>query len=126
MPRVSAAYKLTSVTVLKAGYGIYYDTLNAGDFGANPLGYDSTTTTASSNDLGQTLRLQMNSGAYDPFPLRADGTRFDTAIGDALGVDSVLGQSFSPENPNRKHSRQQRWRVSVTRSPSRLCVRWVI
>ena len=101
--------------MLKGGYGIYYDTLNAGDFSANQLGYDSTTTTASSNDLGQTLRVQMNTGAYEPFPLRADGTRFDSAIGDTLGIDSVLGQGFSPENLNREHARQQRWRVSVQR-----------
>ena len=32
MPRLSAAYKLGEKTVLKAGYGIYYDTLNAADF----------------------------------------------------------------------------------------------
>ena len=32
MPRLSAAYKLGEKTVLKAGYGIYYDTLNAADY----------------------------------------------------------------------------------------------
>ena len=38
MPRVSAAYKLTERMVVKAGYGVYYDTLNAADFGANQTG----------------------------------------------------------------------------------------
>ena len=31
MPRVSAAYKLGERMVLKGGWGLYYDTLNAGD-----------------------------------------------------------------------------------------------
>ncbi len=35
MPRFSAAYKLGEKTVLKAGYGIYYDTLNAADYTPN-------------------------------------------------------------------------------------------
>ena len=40
MPRVSGAYKLGDRTVVKGGYGLYFDTLNAGDYtGFNQLGY---------------------------------------------------------------------------------------
>ena len=38
MPRVSAVYKLGEKTVLKGGYGLYYDTLNAADYGQNNVG----------------------------------------------------------------------------------------
>jgi hypothetical protein len=32
MPRFSLSYRLGEKNVLKAGYGIYYDTLNAADY----------------------------------------------------------------------------------------------
>ena len=45
MPRVSGAYTLGERTVIKGGYGLFFDTLNAGDYaGFNQLGYSSTTT----------------------------------------------------------------------------------
>src|SRR3954451_16793294 len=70
MPRVSAAYKLGDRTVLKGGYGLYYDTLTAGD--ENPLpnqtGFSVTTTTGNSSDLGRTFLVNINSGTGDLFP----------------------------------------------------------
>ena len=40
MPRVSGAYKLGERTVVKGGYGLFFDTLNAGDYGGfNQFGY---------------------------------------------------------------------------------------
>ena len=44
MPRASAAYKLGERTVIKAGYGMFFDTLNAADYNTlNQLGYTSAT-----------------------------------------------------------------------------------
>ena len=80
MPRVSAAYKLGEKTVVKFGYGMFYDTLNAADYTANNLGYNSTTTNTNSTDFGQTFALgdPRNGvlGISDPFPVRG-GQRFD-------------------------------------------------
>jgi hypothetical protein len=120
MPRVSASYKLGERTVLKTGYGIFYDTLNANDSLPNRAGYDVTTTTDNSDDLGRTFLVNFDAGGSlgDPFPVRGDGTRFDSPVGDSLGLDSLLGQSFNAENLNRQHARQQRWRVSVQRELS--------
>jgi len=115
MPRLSAAYKLGDRTVLKGGYGLYYDTLNAGDSLPSQTGYNVTTTTGNSNDLGRTFLVNFNSGTGDPFPVRADGTRFDTPVGSAFGVNSILGNGFTAENLDREHARQQRWRLSVQR-----------
>ena len=115
MPRVSAAYKIGDRMVAKAGYGIYYDTLNAGDYLPNQSGYSVTTTTGNSSDLGRTFQVDLNAGRADPFPVRADGTRFDTPVGSSLGVDSVLGTNFTPENLSREHARQQRWRLALQR-----------
>ena len=35
--------------------------------------------------------------------------------GNALGADNVLGRGFTAENPNRVHSRVQRWRLGWQR-----------
>jgi len=116
MPRVSGAYKLNERTVVKAGYGLYYDTLNAGDQLPSQSGYSVTTTTGNSSDLGRTFLVNLNNGGIaDPFPIRSDGTRFDAPIGSSLGYDTLLGNGFTAENLTREHSRQQRWRASAQR-----------
>jgi hypothetical protein len=119
MPRVSAAYKLGDKTVLKAGYGMFYDTLNAADFNPNTQGFSSTTTVTNSTDFGQTF-LMGNPYAgglamSDPFPMRTDGTRFDAPTGSQLGVDTIVGSGFTDLNQHHRHARQQRWRLAVQR-----------
>ena len=96
MPRISAAYKLGEKTVVKGGYGMFYDTLNAADYSANNLGYNSTTTVTNSTDFGQTFALgdPRNGvlGISDPFPVR-NGQRFDQPFEDTLGVDAGAGSA---------------------------------
>jgi hypothetical protein len=118
MPRVSASYLIGERTVLKGGYGLYYDTLTAADYFAAQAGYSVTTTSVISNDLGRTFNWATpatGSASFDPFPVRSDGTRWDPIVGDALGVNSVLGGTLSTENGQRQHARQQRWRFALQR-----------
>jgi hypothetical protein len=119
MPRVSGAYRLGTRTVLKAGYGMFYDTLNAANYTPLTTGYSATTTRVTSNDFGLTWALGNPARGIlpqsDPFPLRADGTRYDPIVGDSLGVDSLLGNAVTIGNPDRKHPRVQRYRASVQR-----------
>ncbi len=119
MPRLSFGYKLGEKTVIKGGYGMYYDTINARDWTPNQDGYDVTTTNQLSNDFGQTFALgDPRNGILplaNPFPLRANGSRYELVPGNALGVDNVLGRGFTAENPNRVHSRVQRWRLGWQR-----------
>ena len=123
MPRVSAVYKLGEKTVLKGGYGLYYDTLNAADFTPNNQGFSSTTTATNSTNFGQTFLLGNpyagELGFADPFPVRADGTRFDEPTGSSLGVDTIVGSSYTIQNQNHEHARQQRWRFGVQREVAR-------
>jgi hypothetical protein len=120
MPRFSGAYTVGERTVLKGGYGLFYDTLNAGDYtGFNQTGYSSATTNVSSTDFGLTWLLgdprNGISPLADPFPVRADGRRFEEPVDDALGVNAILGTNFTREDPNRKHPRVQRWRFGLQR-----------
>ena len=119
MPRLSGAYRLGSRTVLKAGYGMFYDTLNAANYTPLTTGYSATSARVTSNDFGQTWALGNPALGIlpqtDPFPLRADGTRYDPIVGDSLGVDSLLGNAVTIGNPDREHPRVQRYRVSVQR-----------
>ncbi len=121
MPRVSAAYLIGDRTVLKGGYGLYYDTLNATDYVAAQAGYSVTTTSTISDDLGRSFKWATpatGAGSFDPVPVRADGTRWDPVLGDALGVNALLSGALNTENGLRDHARQQRWRVSLQREIS--------
>src|SRR6266516_5468461 len=120
MPRVSGAYKMGERTVVKGGYGLFFDTLNAGDYAAfNQTGYSSSTTNVTSTDFGRTWLLGDPANGIspltNPFPVRVGGGRFEVPINDSLGVDSILGSAFAREDPNRKHPRVQRWLASVQR-----------
>ncbi len=117
MPRASLAYKINDKTVLKAGYGLYFDTLNAADYTQNSTGFSSTTSNQNSTDFGQTFTLGNPYAGIlanaDPFPVRA-GVRFIEPVGDTLGADTTVGtaQTFRFDQ---RHARQQRVRLAVQR-----------
>ncbi|MGH6628712.1 MAG: hypothetical protein ACREB3_03155, partial [Burkholderiales bacterium] len=122
LPRVAAAYQLNEKTVLRGGYGMYFDTLNVRDFSygfPNQFGYTRTTSTTITNDFGQTFVVgdprNGVSPLKDPFPVRGDGTRFDSPVRDALGAAAVEGRGFGYFPQDLQHARQQRWRAGVQR-----------
>jgi hypothetical protein len=121
MPRGGLSWSVTPGTVVQGGYGLYFDTLNAGVFVPNTTGYSATTTTTSSVNFGQTFVGDARNGGImlNPFPVRPDGTRFDSPIGSSLGVNTLLGSAFSAPNLNHEPARVQRWRVSVQREITR-------
>ena len=117
MPRTSFGYRLGEKAAIKGGYGMYYDTLNARDWTPDLQGFNVTTTNPLSNDFGLTFALgDPRRGILplaDPFPLNAaTGSRYEPVVGNMLGLDTMVGRAYSAENPNRKHSRVQRWRLS--------------
>ena len=98
MPRASAAYSSMNKTVLKGGYGMYYDTVNATAFTPNQTGYSQTTTSTLSVDFGRTFLLgDPKAGVspmLDPFPVTSAGVRFQPVLGNSLGLDSVVGSAL--------------------------------
>jgi hypothetical protein len=122
LPRVSAAYQASAKTVLRAGYGIYFDTLNVMNQATDQYGYSRATNTVLTTDFGETWRVG-NPGAgisplTDPFPVRANGTRFDAPLQNALGSMARAGQGWTFTGYDRSHPRVQRWRAGIQRELS--------
>jgi hypothetical protein len=117
LPRFSAAYQVSRKTVVRAGYGMFFDTMNVLYMAPNQLGFSRTTTGVASNDFGMTWNAgdprNGVSALKDPFPVRSTGTRFDLPVRDALGVMAVAGASSSSIAYNTPHPRQQRWRAGL-------------
>ena len=119
LPRVGAAYQITPNMVVRAGYGLYYDTLNAMNQSFDRSFFDRTTSGIMTNDFGMNWLLGDHKNGVsplkDPFQVRADGTRFDPPLRDALGLMARVGRGTTDYNFDRKHARQQRWRIGIQR-----------
>ncbi len=122
LPRIGAAYQGNSKTVIRGGYGIFYDTINVLNFGPDQTGFSRSTSSVISNDFGQTWNFPANaspanfkSPLVDPFPVRADGSRFDIPTGSALGAMNRVGRGFGYTAFDQPHARQQRWQVGLQR-----------
>ncbi|MCU1326714.1 MAG: hypothetical protein JWN34_2084, partial [Bryobacterales bacterium] len=119
LPRLSAAWQINPKTVLRGGYGTYFDTLNVMNAAADQSGFSRTTSTNLTNNFGQDW-LVGNPGSgvsplANPFPVRANGSRYDTPYQSSLGSMARAGQGFNYVGFDREHPRVQRWRVGVQR-----------
>jgi hypothetical protein len=121
LPRIAAAYQLNSKTVIRAGYGMYFDTLNllTKSGGPNQFGFSRSTSSLMTTDFGVNWLLGNPANGVsplrDPFPVRSDGTRFDPLIRDALGLMAAAGRGYSYDPWDSERARQQRWRIGVQR-----------
>ncbi len=127
MPRLGMVYQLNDKTVWRIGYGWYYDTFNVNNDVPSQDGYSQPTSTVLTTDRGLTFCCGVGAIAnlsatrnpmVDPFPVRADGTRFDTPFGNTLGpiIRQGRGWSFIPRNY--RPAWQQRWRFGLQREIS--------
>jgi len=111
LPRFGAVYQLTSKTVVRGGYGWFFDNNSVANFEINQWGYSQATSTVLTVDNGLTFTTTLN----DPFPVRADGTRFDEPLKNYLTSMGRAGQSWDYYDLDWKAQFQQRWRVAVQR-----------
>ena len=128
MPRVGFAYQLNDKTVLRGGWGMFFDTNNVLNDGLNQTGYSRGTSTTITNDNGLTfLGTNLTSPECrasltncrtllsDPFPVRADGTRFDTPLGNVLGLMALQGRGITYLDRDWERARQHRFRLGIQR-----------
>ena len=124
LPKVGVVYSFNDKTVLRAGWGMYMDTLNSSNTRPDTFGYNQATGTPLTNDNGLTLCCGV--GAIDglargktplnnPFPVRADGTRFDEPLQNALGAIPRVGRGFGSLPFTYRPSLQHRWRIGTQR-----------
>ena len=139
-PRLGAVFKLNARTIIRGGYGLFFDTNNVLNeindiFGFSQFGYSRGTGTIITNDNGLTFNntnltsaaCRANAAACrtifaDPFPVRADGTRFNEPLGNALAEMARAGRGLDFIDRDWKRARQQRWRVGVQRELSKTVV----
>ncbi len=100
MPRVGLAYQLMPKTVLRAGYGLFFDTIGVFKTDAIQTGFSMSTPIQASLDSGLTYLVK----TADPFP-----NGLLPPLGAAGGLATNLGQSVSFFREQRKQPYVQRW-----------------
>jgi Carboxypeptidase regulatory-like domain/TonB dependent receptor len=114
MPRVGLTYKLNDLTVVRGGYGMFYGFLGQRRGDVIQSGFSQNTNIIPSLDNGLTFIATLS----NPFP-----NGITEPVGNALGVQTFLGQGISYFDPNPKSPRSQRWQIGVQRElPGRVVV----
>ncbi len=105
LPRFGLAYQLDSKTVLRSGYGIFFDTIGVNRSPAIQTGFTATTPVIASYDNG--VRYVAN--LENPFPngIQQGGT--------VTGLTTNLGQTLSVYPNSRVQPYSQRWTFDLQR-----------
>lgn len=111
-PRIGLAYQLSPRTVVRSGYGLFYDLRN---FTINQTGFSLSTAFVASPDQG----LHFIASLSDPFP-----TGLVDPPGAKLGLMTAVGQGVSFLDPAQApNPYMQRWSAGVQRElPARVLV----
>jgi hypothetical protein len=106
MPRFGLAYALDSKTTLRAGYGIFFDTIGVAKSYPIQTGFARSTPIQASLDNGMTYLVK----TANPFP-----SGLLAPMGPSGGLTTSLGQEVDFYNPNLKHGYAQRWSFGLQR-----------
>jgi hypothetical protein len=107
LPRIGLAYQLNDKMVVRAGYGIFYDTIGVNRTPEIQTGYTAATPIQASLDNG----LHFTATTANPFP---NGLLLPQ--GSAAGLQTNLGQALSAYPTNRVQPYSQRWTFNLQRT----------
>src|SRR5262249_22619637 len=104
LPRVGFAYAVRPSTVLRAGYGIFYDTIGTAVSPPLQLGFTQSTPVVASLDVGQTFTGSL----ANPFP-----NGLLPILGQAGGYTTNVGQAIQYYPSFRRRPYAQRWSFGI-------------
>jgi hypothetical protein len=104
MPRIGIAYSITPNTVLRAGYGIYFEPIGVINLNVTQTGFSRSTSLVASLDNGQNYIASLT----NPFP-----NSFLLPSGSTGGLSTNVGQGVSFFNEALANPYMQRWQFSV-------------
>lgn len=104
LPRFGFAYQMMPKTVVRAGYGIFYNSIGVLQTNTIQTGFSQATPIQPSLDNGLTY-LATNA---NPFP-----SGLTAAPGSSLGLATNLGQGLSFHLPQRQQPYAQRWSFGI-------------
>jgi hypothetical protein len=114
LPRIGIAWQPIAKTVIRTGYGIFFGQLTPDRVDVSQPGFSQTTTLVPTTNNG----LSFTGTLDNPFP-----NGLLVAPGASQGLTSLLGQSITINNPNRKEGYVQRWNFDIQRElPGRVVV----
>ncbi len=105
-PRVGLAYQLTSKTVVRAGFGVFFAPQFALGSPYATVGYNQTTTYIASTDNNVTSAGSLS----NPFP-----SGVLQPVGNTLGTSTGIGQSFSLFDPNARSPYVEQFSFDIQR-----------
>jgi hypothetical protein len=106
LPRIGLAWQINEKTVLRTGYGFFFDTLGVNTTAPIQTGFSQNTPIQASLDSGQTYIATL----ANPLP-----NGLLSPLGPAGGLLTNIGQSINFFDPNMKHPYAQRWSLGVQR-----------
>jgi len=103
-PRFGFAYSVRPKTVVRGGYGIFYDVIGVDRTDVTQSGFSQPNTFIATNDNGLTWHATLR----NPFP---EGLQ--TPIGAAAGLATFLGRSITYYPAEAVNPYMQRWTLSI-------------
>ena len=106
MPRIGLAYEITPKTIVRTGFGIFYDTLGVNRTASIQTGFTQVTPVIASQDDG----LHFDATNANPFP-----NGLLAPLGAKGGLSTFLGQTISFYPTSRPQPYSQRWSFGIQR-----------